>query len=539
MIAENPLHRLLWSLPPVALAMVHLRVTLLWCMLCLAALVPLSPARAGPLYAWEPPSRLSDPATSPIAFAPDLTVDGDGRLHVIWGSVLNRNDERTRVADALLYRARLDGVWSTVEPIMLRERRSSGDTSSPLASNNALNNPLFAVRGRLVSAPDARLHIVTGADGKLQYLYAPWDDVVRTALLLPPAGLGEGGAAAIASSPDGTLHIAFAAPARRSGPSARPCAACQDVRYRRSTDGGLTWTRAENLSLLDGANLTPQIGADDLGQIHLLWEHQGAGPPGGATFPVYRRSPDGGQSWQAPVPLGLPDDLLSQVTLGIGRAGQVLAIYASATSASVLFQSSNDGGRTWSPPGLVPEVTSPALTATSERRFSLAADGAGRMHLLAIGVVSTTGDNEQRLWHLTWDGLTWSAPEALTGPGAAPQSPSLVVERGNRLHAVWMTTETDGDQGARQTIWYSSAPVAAPEWAPPPTFTPIPRLLPTPTPIPTPVPTPTPLPDESRSQPVIEGPPRWEAESLESLFMALAPVLLIIAVVAWWFLRNR
>jgi len=121
----------------------------------------------------------------------------------------------------------------------------------------------------------------------------------------------------------------------------------------------------------------------------------------------------------------------------------------------------------------------------------------------------------------------------------SPQSPGLVVERGNRLHAVWMTTETDGDQGARQTIWYTSAPVAAPEVAPPPTFTPIPRILPTPTPIPTPVPTPTPLPDESRSQPAIEGPPRWEGESLEILFIAMAPVLLIVAIVAWWFLRNR
>jgi len=217
----------------------------------------------------------------------------------------------------------------------------------------------------------------------------------------------------------------------------------------------------------------------------------------------------------------------------------LLAIYTSATSGSVLFQSSNDGGRTWSPPRLVPEVTSPAGSAASERRLSLAADGAGRMHMLVVGVVGTTGDNEPQLWHLTWDGLNWSAPESLTGPGAAPQSPGLVVERGNRLHAVWMTTETDGDQGARQTIWYTSAPVAAPEVAPPPTFTPIPRILPTPTPIPTPVPTPTPLPDESRSQPAIEGPPRWEGESLEILFIAMAPVLLIVAIVAWWFLRNR
>ncbi|MCS6881940.1 MAG: sialidase family protein [Oscillochloridaceae bacterium] len=422
---------------------------------------------------------------------------------------------------------------------MLRERRSSGDTFSPLASDAAINNPRFAIRGNLISAPDARLHIVTNTESRLQYLHTPWDDVVRMALLLPPATLGEGSAASIASSPDGTLHVVFAASSRRSEQAARRCPTCQDVRYRRSTDGGLTWSRAENLSLLDGFNRTPQVGADELGQIHLLWEHQGSGQPGEAAFPIYRRSPDGGQSWEAPVPLGPPDDQLAQATLAVGRGGQLLALYASAISGSVFFQSSNDGGRTWSPPGLVPEVISPGLATASEQRFSLAADGAGRIHVLMVGLGTITGDNEQRLWHLTWDGLNWSAPEALTGPGAAPRYPRLAVERGNRLHAVWMTTETDGVQGTRQTIWYTSALVAAPEVAPQPTFTPIPQMLPTATPIPTAVPTPTPLPDESRDRPVIEGPPRWEGESLEILFIALAPVLLIVGVAAWWFSRNR
>jgi len=518
--------------------MAHLRIQLFCCLLGLVALVPLSAARARPLFTWEPPLRLSDPATSTIAFAPDLTVDGDGRIHVIWSGVLNRTNERTRLADTLMYRMRVDGVWSTLEPIVLRERRSSGDTSSPLVSDAAMDNPRFAVLGRLVSAPDARLHIVTTTDGRQQYLQAPWNEVVRMALLLPPVELGTGSATAIASDPNGTLHVVFAAPAQRSGPGAQPCAACQNVRYRRSTDGGLTWTRAENLSLLDGTNLAPQIGADDLGQIHLLWEYQGSGQPGEAALPIYRRSADGGQRWEAPIPLGVPDDWLSQVTLGIGRGGQLLALYASATSGTLFFQSSNDGGQTWSQPGLVPEVISSALTPTSGRRFSLAVDGAGRFHLLVVGVAPITGVTEQQLWHLTWDGRNWSLPEPLPVEGTAPRDPRLAVERGNRLHAVWTTTEVDDEKGAYQTIWYSSVSVDAPEVAPLPTFTPIPKILPTPTPIPTPRPTPTPLPDESRNRPVIEGPPRWEGESLEILFIAFLPVLLIIAVVAWWFRRN-
>ncbi|MFQ3662715.1 MAG: sialidase family protein [Chloroflexaceae bacterium] len=519
--------------------MAHLRLQLFCCLLGLMAFVPLSAAQARPLSTWEPPLRLSDRATGTVAFAPDLTVDGDSRLHVIWSGVLSRTNERTRLTDTLMYRARVDGVWSTPEPIVLRERRSGGDTSSPLVSDAAMDNPRFAVRGRLVSAPDARLHIVTSTDGRQQYLQAPWNEVVRIALLLPPVDLGAGSATAITSDPDGTLHVVFTAPAQRAGPGApRPCAACQDVRYCRSTDGGLTWSRAENLSLLDGANLAPRIGADDLGQIHLLWEYQGSGQPGEATLPIYRRSPDGGQRWEAPIPLGVPDDQLSQATLGVGRAGQLLALYASATSGTLFFQSSNDGGQTWSQPGLVPEVISPAHPPTSGQRFSLAVDGAGRFHLLAVGVAPITGATGEQLWHLTWDGRTWSALATLPGEGMAPRDPRLTVERGNRLHAVWVTSEVDNEKGAYQTIWYSSTSVDAPEVAPLPTFTPIPQILPTPTSMPTPTPASTPLPDESRNQPVIEGPPRWEGESLEILFIAFIPVLLIIAVVAWWFRRN-
>lgn len=495
-------------------------------------------ASAGPARAWEQPQLLSDPAVSVVAAGPDLVVDAEGNLHVAWYSVVSGPPEQGGLVDAIVYRGRIDGVWSAPEPIVMRERPAYGDTSSPLTSDAALRNPQFAVSGALASAPDGRLHLAIGGQGAQQYLHAPWREVVRMALLLPPVSLGAATASAIAGGDDGLIHVALIAPPRRPEPTAQPdapaCEGCLDLLYRRSEDGGLTWTRAENLSWIEGAQASPQIGADGLGQVHLLWEHRDPGQPDAPGFLLYRRSADGGRSWDEPALLGAPGESSRLPALGVGRDGRLLAVYAGESTGSVFFQASGDGGRSWLPPGLVPGVLSPGVTETAGRRFSLAADGAGRLHLLMVGVVPAGGEEGQRLLRLSWDGQGWSAPEVLPGGAGTPGSPQLAMARGNRLHAVWAGAELDADGGLRQTIWHSSAPVDAPELAPAPTFTPIPRLAPTPTAVPTPTLGPTPLPAAARDEQVLEGPPRWEAAGLEVLFLALGPVLLLLGGLLWW-----
>lgn len=510
-------------------------------LLVLVALGVAPIASGGPARAWEQPQLLSDPAVSVVAASPDLVVDGEGNLHVAWYSVVSGPAERGGLVDAILYRGRIDGVWSAPEPIVMRERPYYGDTSSPLVSDAALRNPQFALAGALASAPDGRLHLTIGSRATQQYLHAPWREVVRMALLLLPVSLGEATAGAIAGGDDGAIHIALSAPPRRPEPTAQPgvrtCVGCLDLLYRRSEDGGLTWSRAENLSWIEGAQTSPQIAADSLGQIHLLWEHRDPGQPDAPAILLYRRSADGGRSWDEPALLGAPGEGSHLPALGVGLDGRLLAVYAGESTGSVFYQASGDGGQSWSPPGLVPGVLSPGVTETAGRRFSLVADGAGRLHLLMVGVVPG-GEESQQLLHLSWDGQGWSAPEVLPGGAGTPGGPRLAMERGNRLHAVWASAELDADGGLRQTIWHSNAPVDAPELVPLPTFTPVPRLEPTPTAVPTPTPRPTPLPAAARDEQVLEGPPRWEAAGLEILFLSLGPLLLLLGAVVWWAYRR-
>lgn len=499
-------------------------------------------ARPAQALAWSEPLALSALSTSAVAANPELVVDAEGRVHVLWYSVLDRPaEEGGGLTDAIVYMARTGGVWSSIEPVYSRDRPPYADTSSPLSSDAAANNPAFVLRASAASARDSRLHLAVGDANAQWHLGAPWAEVVRLTSLLPPVALGEGQESALTSPADGSLHVVLSAIPR--GAEEPPqvggaqCLACLEIVYRRSVDGGVTWSRPENLSRFGGEDAAPRIAADDQGRLHLLWEHRAAQPSDEPPFLLYERSDDGGQTWLPPQILGAPGEGSVQPALGLAPGGRLLAVYAGASTGSVFFQSSGDSGQSWSPPGLVPGVLSPGAGAADSRRFDLAVDGAGRIYLLMVGALPGENGAGMGLLLLSWDGQSWSAPATLPG-GDAPASPRLFIERGRVLHAVWATGELDAAGDRRQSIWYSGAPLEAPELVPLPTFTPAVTPLPTAAPTGTPAPTPTLLPDASRAVETIEGPPRWEAEGLEALMIALGPVLLLLGLVFWWATRR-
>lgn len=499
-------------------------------------------AQVEPTPVWNNPQLLTDDTTSAVASMPDLAVDSLGNVHIIWSSVLDRPTERgSGVIDTLVYRARTDGVWSAPEPIYLKEREMIGDTSSPLISNAAPNNPTFMLRGALTAAPDSHLHILVHTQANLLYLNAPWHDVARTLRLLPPSGLGEGSQGVIAAGNDGTIHTAFAAIPRGAE---RPlqegqtvCTVCVEILYRRSDDG-MIWTRAENLSRLDGHDRYPQLVVDPQGVVHLLWEHQDNAPSGAGTYLLYRRSTDGGLTWGELVQLGAPAEDSLQGALAVAHNGVVVVVYGGAQSGSIFYQFSPDRGNAWSAPMLVPGVMIADPSAT-DRQLRLAADSVGRFHLLAIGTEKSSAISDPQLLHLSWNGQNWSPTGLVPSSGAAPRNPQLRIERGNRLHAVWQTTISNADQPPQQMIWYSSGQLEAPPITPVPTFTPLPDALPTPTPTSLPTPTATLLPVEARQMDPIKGPPRWEAESLPILFLAMGPVVLLAGLLIWRVRRRE
>jgi hypothetical protein len=97
--------------------------------------------------------------------------------------------------------------------------------------------------------------------------------------------------------------------------------------------------------------------------------------------------------------------------------------------------------------------------------YDLATDSAGKIHLLAVGRERPTVEAPLGVYHLVWDGQSWSAPyRVFVASGLLPEYPKIVIHRGNQLHAAWFTRDGDAwDQSVDREVWYSRSQTAAPD----------------------------------------------------------------------------
>lgn len=512
--------------------------------LCFVFTLTLLPLRAGAAeLRWSEPLQLSK-AISPdfvIASSPDFTVDFSGTLHTVWYSVAQRADEqRSGFSDMVLYRARVNGAWTPGHAIFSQDRPFVGDAFSTTTGGAGARNTSFELRANVLAGNDSQLHMVMGNPTSQWFLNAPLNEVVYSMTILPPWPLGQGARSQIAGSRDGTLYALLSAipPGLEDLDTPSACTSCTDIFFRRSEDGGLTWSRPENLSRQEQNDHEPQLAVDAREQMHVIWERQ-ANTADEPSAIIYRRSNDQGQSWQEPIPMALPGEDATQGVIAASSTNVVMVVYQGALSGGIFYQYSPDGGLNWSTPGLIPSVVSRGVALAGYARFSLAADGNGHIHLLMVGLPPAADGLSAQLLHLVWDGTNWSEPIALASGAPNPLGPRLLIERGNRLHALWFTSNPDPLSGAdQQAVWYSEAALAAPELAPAATLTPLPTAVPPATPTVRIVPTATPLPLALREQATVDGPPLWELRGLQGVAMGLLAAGLLLALVAMLRLRR-
>ncbi|HWQ12429.1 MAG TPA: exo-alpha-sialidase [Roseiflexaceae bacterium] len=420
-----------------------------------------------------------------------------------------------------MYRELRDGKWSPVNDVV------------------AAGTGGYTVRNSMVLGRDGRLHVLMRNHTRIEHVSAPWEKAWTAASWGEARGITADGAYYVALGVDSnnTLH-AFWSQALVDDPQhPRPeCPNCANLFYRRSSDGGLTWSAIVNLSHSSDGDNRPQVKVDRQDRIHVVWD-QGEDWYAGAGTPkrgIYRRSDDGGKSWRPPVEFVVPDDAVQQTTLAVTPEGNPMVVYRTVTG-KIYYQTSLDGGDTWAPPARLPGVVARDTIGNSLDQYSMESDSAGNVHLLMVGYLDTVVNPELRppsLFHLTWNGTLWSAPETVMSNELYPEWPVLVVGGGNQLHAVWYTRNADdrlNSERARYRIWYSGRRVGAPATTPLPLFTPQPTAEPTVEATTVPTPTRTAVPASFAEIPPPDGPPRWETRSLSTIALALLPIGLMVA----------
>lgn len=464
---------------------------------------------------WTVPRVISaepDASTPVFAWFPDITVDEFGNPHVVWC--------RTSPAEG----------GGLVEQVGYTRLDDSGWTSP-----NDIVPPSPDIERNAIAADWAgNVHLLYGGSAHrslaLYHKTAPIDGAESGMAWSKPHRINQGISymGDIAVDSRGVVHVVYDDTIFYEGEESF----FADIFYRRSTDGGLTWSQPFNLNLSPGTGSSrPQLEIAPDDTLLVSWDEgwdrlSGQGVPESGFFTV---SVDGGRSWMPPTQMTFPDSTVAQLSVGSDGEGGVMLVWRSTSRAAVYFQWSDDGGYSWQPPAALPGIFARRWGILFDV-YDMAADSDGIIHLLVVGRESADPNAVLGVYHLQWNGSEWLSPERIfVAGGLLPEYPKMFISEGNQLHAVWFTREgSEFEDFASREVWYARGQLDASHSSvtPRPTATAVP-----PTPTPTEAPRATPLPTLGSEDTGLPGDLKTEYDDLARLALALLPLVLIILIV--------
>ena len=276
----------------------------------------------------------------------------------------------------------------------------------------------------------------------VQAVIAQWGPVKR---ITWTSGSSE--APAIAVDPFGHPHVVWREFLPAEG---------EEVYYKKSTDGGATWTPAKRLTWSLAVSGSPAIAADSSGNPHVAWSRSLSS---GNTEIYYRKSTDGGTNWTAAKRLTWTSPLSSSPALAVDSAGNLHVVWSESVldggfwKSEIYCKKSSDGGAAW--------TTGQRLTWTAD--FSsfpaVTLDSSGNPHVVW-----------QDFWPGNWEvfhkrgadgGTTWTANKRLTWTPGHSTCPRAIVDAIGNLSVVW---SEDVSEDFNSEIYYKKSPDGGTAW---------------------------------------------------------------------------
>ena len=458
---------------------------------------------------WTEPVNISQ--TSNGAWFPDLAVDSTGKVHVIWCETTNLENGGQKEQ---VYYSMWDGqTWSVPNDIV----PPSSDIIRNAITTDAFGN-LHLLFGGSVYKVLSIYHTQASSDSG--WLATSWSAPRLVSVN------GNSYMADIAIDSKGVVHVIFD---DRGHTLSDICPGCADIFYRRSSDGGRTWSYPVNLSRSPTGSSRVQMEIDSSDVIHVVWDEgwDRLSGQGESIFSTYTSSLDGGESWSSPTSFSYPEGTSAQLTVGSDGQGGVVVVWRATSRPEIYYAWSSDNGASWSPPMVIPDI----FARSGEQHFDMydmATDSGGHIHLVVVGRLSPEEDR-LGVYHLEWDGTSWSPPTAIYRGAGSPEYTKIVISEGNKLHAAWFVREPLSEGGSHD-VWYSSGQSASPARTPvpPSTSTPTPTATPLATATPTATPYPTVAPGQTTGLP--DG-LYTESDELLRLLVGLVPVLILVTAI--------
>jgi BNR repeat-containing family member len=334
---------------------------------------------------------------------PSLAVDPSGNPHVVW-------QDNTHGSYEIYYKKSSDGGTTWTSNIRL-----------------SWNYSAFSAAPQMAADSQGRLHVVWHGymPGNTDVYYrkstdggASWSSTIKLTSIA-----GSSIVPAIAVDFSGNLHVVWVDDTSGN----------REIYYKKSTDGGAIWTGRKRLTWNSGESYKPVIAADSSGGIHVLWHDS---TPGNDEI-YYKKSPDGGTTWTSSQRLTWTSGDSLFPDIGVGSPSNIYAVWHDYTPGDpdIHFKKSTDGGGTW--------------TASQNLTRNSTVSG-----YPAIGVESL--DNLHVVWHdsppsnievyykkSTDGGVTWTPSQNLSLNAGHSMFPVIAVDSSKNLHVVW----NDGTPG--------------------------------------------------------------------------------------------
>lgn len=209
-----------------------------------------------------------------------------------------------------------------------------------------------------------------------------------------------------------------------------------EIYYKRSTDGGSSWSGVTRLTWSKTTSTETSIAADTKNGIHVVWR---CGKSGNYEI-YYKRSTDGGSSWSGLTRLTWNSGWSASpsIVADIGSGIHVVWHDFTPGNAEIYYKRSLDSGATWS------GVTRLTWNTGNSFRPSIAADTSGGIHV--VWHDSTPGNDEIFYRRSTDSGTEWSALTRLSWNTGNSSFPAIAADTSSGIHVVWEDdTVGDGD----------------------------------------------------------------------------------------------
>lgn len=208
----------------------------------------------------------------------------------------------------------------------------------------------------------------------------------------------------------------------------------RDLMYKKSTDNGTTWSAKKRLTWNSGESNTPYFIIDSNDYLHVVWQDQAQTE--GEYEIYYKNSQDGGMTWSAPKRLTWNADASWNPKIAAGPGNDLFVCWENSLSGlfEVFAKKSTDSGASWS------EVKRLTWGSILSRFPFVAVDSKGNPHV--VWQKGSYSESDIYYQQSTNGGGTWSSVIRLTWTSLRTVDPIIAIDSNDDLHLVWISNIT-------------------------------------------------------------------------------------------------